>query len=224
MTTLIHSTDSAGFGASGTRLLADQLQQVVKQWATSQHQLVVLAAEFADGDEWAVAGSPTASHWLAHTADVEPCTAREWIRIGRKLRTLPVIAEAFADGRLSYSKIRALTRLATADNETELVDIALTVAARDLGRALAVWLKDNTSPKELDEPDQQWPTVAQQHADALEHVLTAGGGSIATEVVLHVRADGCTLDDGTPIAGSVVERIAPQSFLRALIHDAQSSG
>jgi hypothetical protein len=39
--------------------------------------------------------------------------------------------------------------------------------------------------------------------------------------VLHVRGDGCTLDDGTPIAESVIERIAPRAFLRALIHDAE---
>ena len=39
---------------------------------------------------------------------------------------------------------------------------------------------------------------------------------------MHVRADGCTLDDGTPIPDSVVERIAPEAFLRALIHDAES--
>jgi len=37
---------------------------------------------------------------------------------------------------------------------------------------------------------------------------------------MHVRGDGCTLDDGTPIPGSVIERIAPDAFLRALIHDA----
>jgi hypothetical protein len=44
---------------------------------------------------------------------------------------------------------------------------------------------------------------------------------VQTEVVLHVRGDGCTLDDGSPVAESVVERITPQAFLRALIHDAE---
>jgi hypothetical protein len=48
-----------------------------------------------------------------------------------------------------------------------------------------------------------------------------GGALVDTEVVLHVRGDGCTLDDGTPIAGSVVERIAPASFISVLIHDAE---
>ena len=36
-------------------------------------------------------------------------TAREWLRVGPALLTLDVIAAAFADGRLSYSKARALT-------------------------------------------------------------------------------------------------------------------
>jgi hypothetical protein len=40
-------------------------------------------------------------------------------------------------------------------------------------------------------------------------------------VILHVRADGATLDDGSPLPMSVVERIAPQAFIRALIHDAE---
>jgi 5-methylcytosine-specific restriction endonuclease McrA len=51
--------------------------------------------------------------------------------------------------------------------------------------------------------------------------MTNGGAAVVTELVLHVRGDACTLDDGTPIADSVIERIAPTSFLRALIHDAQ---
>jgi hypothetical protein len=65
-----------------------------------------------------------------------------------------------------------------------------------------------------------WPSIAQQRADALVELARGGGGSVVTEVVLHVRGDGCALDDGTPIAGSIVERIAPDAFLRALIHDA----
>ncbi|MFN8035367.1 MAG: hypothetical protein U0V73_05490 [Acidimicrobiia bacterium] len=61
-----------------------------------------------------------------------------------------------------------------------------------------------------------WPSVAQQWADALVDIVRDSGndgrgGGVATEVVLHVRGDGCTLDDGTPIAGSVVERVAPSS-------------
>jgi hypothetical protein len=73
-----------------------------------------------------------------------------------------------------------------------------------LSRELAAWLNNNTDPAQLE---------AHQHQ---QRSITCRG----TEIVLHVRGDGCTLDDGTPIPDTVVERIAPSSFLRALIHDA----
>jgi hypothetical protein len=166
-------------------------------------------------------------------------------------------AGGFANRRLSYSKVRGVTRLATPENETELVDLAMSVPAGELGAALAVWLNTNTTPQELDEyqrsrrsvkwrtdPDgivtftlrlqpliagiliallttivmrskprpetgETWPTVAQQNADAIAEVLSNGAGRIVTEIVLHVRGDGCTLDDGTPITDSVIEQVAP---------------
>lgn len=255
--------------------LSTELLEVTRAWARSQQRIVTLSVDFAESSEWVLAGSATPAHWLADIADVEVSTAREWIRIGRQLRELPAIAAAFAAGEVSYSKVRTLTRIATAENEEELLGIAKKVPAGELGRALARWLDRNSDPEELDEyqrrrrsvrwrtePDGMtlftlrlpplvaaafiayltaWvmksrrrvtmggnrasavaPTVAQQHADAVEDLLTNGGGETLTEIVLHVRGDGCTLDDGSPIPGSVVERIAPESFLRALIHDAES--
>lgn len=78
---------------SPARPLTDQLEEIVETWAKSQYELVTLAAEFADSPEWILTGSPTAAHWLAIIADVQPCTAREWIRIGRLLTTLPATAD-----------------------------------------------------------------------------------------------------------------------------------
>jgi len=255
--------------------LAAELSEVAQTWARSQHRLVVLAARFADSVEWVLAGSPTAAHWLAAEADVEACTAREWIRIGRRLAHLPVTAEAFERAEVSYSKVRTLTRMATTDNEAELVAIALDVAAGELSRSIALWLQQNLTPAELSAHQQRsrsvrwrtefdgmtvftlrltprvasvlialltglvmkrsqpttlsgqnasasaWPTVAQQHADAFETLLTDRAGTIDTEVVVHVRGDGCTLDDGSPISDSDVARLVPTSFIRALIHDAE---
>ena len=130
-------------------LLGVQLREVAVVWATSQHSLVVLAAEFADSAEWVLDGSPSAAHWIGDVADVETSTAREWIRIGRQLTQLPVTAEAFAARCLSYSKVRTLTRVAERGNEAELVAIALQVPAGQLGVALAVWFNQHTTPEEL---------------------------------------------------------------------------
>ena len=93
--------------------LLARLRAVAAAWARHQYELVTLAADLADGHEWMLDGSPSAAHWLAAIADVEACTTREWIRIGKLIRTLPASADAFANGRISYSKLRTLTRLAT---------------------------------------------------------------------------------------------------------------
>ena len=247
-----------------TRPLADRLRRAASLWARSQNELVTLAADFADSGEWALDGSPTAAHWLAAAADVETCTTREWIRVGRALRQLPATADAFARREISYAKVRTLTRLATPDNEAQLLDIAATIPANHLARALARWLNRTSDPAALEEhqhrrrsvtrrtepdgmtvytcrlppldaghldaalttrimrskprpgPNDEWPTLAQQHADALVGLLREGTGHTITEIVLHVRGDGATLDDGTPIPGTAIERIAPEAFLRPL--------
>lgn len=266
----VGGADSEVLRGAGTRPLGSELVKVARRWADSQFRLVMLGSEFADSSEW-VLESPTAAHWLAHIADVEPCTAREWIRIGHRLRDLPLIAGAFEAGAVSYSKVRTLTRLATADNEAELLAIAVDVPASELGRALAVWLRDNNDPEDLEahqhamramkwrteadgmvvftlrlppllagiliatitsivmrsrprrDAHHVWPSTTQQYADAIAEILHDGVGRLVTEVVVHVRGDGATLDDGTPISDSVVERIAPESFLRAMIHDAEAN-
>ena len=63
-------------------------------------------------------------------------------------------------------------------------------------------------------------SLARQRALALVDLLTNGtGAKVDTELVLHVRADGCSLDDGTPIAGHAVASLVPTAMIRALIHD-----
>ena len=92
---------------------------------------------------WAEAGFVSLGNWLDHRCGLGPCAARERIRlargkplrgppsrspaegsIGRALRRLPRIDAAFRDGVLSYSKVRAVTRVATPDSEAVLLDIA----------------------------------------------------------------------------------------------------
>jgi hypothetical protein len=58
---------------------------------------------------------------------VAPVAAREHVRVARRLQELPLIREAFAAGQLSYSKVRALTRVEDVAREQEL--LATTAAA-----------------------------------------------------------------------------------------------
>jgi hypothetical protein len=63
--------------------------------------------------------------------------------------------------------------------------------------------------------------MPQQRADALLAIVTGGGANLTAELIVHIRGDGCTLDDGTPIADNVVARLVPEAFLRLLLHDAE---
>jgi hypothetical protein len=222
--------------------------------------------------------------------DIEVSTAREWLRVGRELLQLAKTRSALRDGRLSYTKVRSVTRLATAEHEGELLDIAERTAPGQLGTALAAWSARNEDEATRNQrhqrdrsltwrtepdgmvtasirmtPEQaalviaaidaevmrgdgretdpntdknatdgeidasgtrpshvRWSSLGQQRVDSLVRLIGGGGSEVTTEVILHVRADGCTLHDGTPIGGSIVERIASEASLRVMIHDAES--
>jgi hypothetical protein len=55
-------------------------------------------------------------------------TATEHLRVAHALQNLPRITEAFATGRISYSKVRAITRVTGSDTAT-LTRIAADIAA-----------------------------------------------------------------------------------------------
>lgn len=63
------------------------------------------------------------------------------------------------------------------------------------------------------------PTMAQQRADAFALLFLGSGADITTEVLIHVRGDGTTFDDGTPITNNAVCQQLDQAFIRMLIHD-----
>jgi hypothetical protein len=50
--------------------------------------------------------------------------AREKVRVANALGDLPKISASFASGEISYSKVRAMTRVATPDKEDYLLRIA----------------------------------------------------------------------------------------------------
>ena len=62
----------------------------------------------------------------------------------------PVRDAAFAAGRLSYSKVRALTRVATAETQGELLELAEHVPAGGLAHALAAWRMQRETPAETE--------------------------------------------------------------------------
>ena len=101
--------------------------------AAMQCKWLVLLAEFVKRrgfDRWAM----TAEHWLSWRCGIDRVTAREHLRVAQRLVELPTTKDAFAQGRLSYSKVRAITRVATADDESDWVNTAIGLPASKLAR------------------------------------------------------------------------------------------
>ena len=119
--------------------LGDQIADLASAIHSATHRLLVLVAEFDRRRGWELGGHPTCAHWLAWRTGIDLGAAREKVRAARALEDLPAIGAAMAQGELSFSKVRALTRVASVDDEEELLALAHTRTAHQLERALRRW-------------------------------------------------------------------------------------
>lgn len=304
-----------------TSSAGDELESLGWQINAHQHRAVHLAARYEEEQEWFGQGFTSAATGIAQRLQIQPSTAREWIRVGHMLRYLPLIDAAFVDNDISYAKVRILTRWADEGNEQQLLELAAEHSAGRLTCAIAKALDHDDDDGEArdrrhhedrgltsytdgdgmvvirlvlppaiaktilaiittlveriartpidatdapagapqrpsvveaatvgesgppagaslgaalphtlrqlrrrwqPEPDDDWvfPTVAQQRADAFCALFIGlDDVEVTTEVVIHVRGDGSTFDDGTPISTNAVARLLDGAFVRALIHE-----
>ncbi len=77
---------------------------------------------------------PSCAHWLVWRCGFDMVTAREKVRVARKLADLPLIRKKVRIGELSYSKVRAITRVAEPDTEQDWVEAGLEHTAAQLER------------------------------------------------------------------------------------------
>nr|MCU0676898.1 13E12 repeat family protein [Myxococcota bacterium] len=84
--------------------------------AATYRQLVLIRLLDERG-HWAAAGATSCAAWLSYRIGLDIGAARERIRVAHALRDLPLISEAMRLGTISFSKVRAITRVATPANE-----------------------------------------------------------------------------------------------------------
>ena len=96
-----------------------------------------LVAEFDRRSIWAAEGAKSCAQWLAWFCSISPVTAREHVRVARRLEELPAIRAAFAVGTLSFSKVRALCRIEDIELEQELLELAQEATAAQLERLVS---------------------------------------------------------------------------------------
>jgi hypothetical protein len=106
--------------------------KLVRQMNSECYQMLVLVRELDDRFGWKQWGFKTCAEWLAWRSEIGLSAAREKVRIAHALRGLPLISAAFAEGRLSYSKVRAITRVTDVRHEDLLLAYALSTTAENV--------------------------------------------------------------------------------------------
>ena len=114
--------------------LEAQLCEVAGHLAAATCRFLVLLAEFDERRGWASWEMSSCAAWLSWKCQMSSGTAREHVRVARALRDLPVIRREFAAARLSYVKVRALTRIATPVTEEQLAVMAGPMTGNQLER------------------------------------------------------------------------------------------
>ncbi len=119
--------------------LGDEIAILAAHVHAATHRMLVLIARFDRLRGWEPAGFKSCAHWLAYRTSFDLGTSREKVRAARALEDLPETSAAMARGELSFAKVRALTRVATAENEQTLLDVARSGTAAQLERVVRAW-------------------------------------------------------------------------------------
>ncbi|MGA7987721.1 MAG: DUF222 domain-containing protein [Candidatus Dormiibacterota bacterium] len=111
-----------------------RIEELSAQINAATAELVQLSADYDDVGGWLGAGLRSCAHWLSIHTGVDVHTGAEMVRTGHALETLPRIAEAFHDGRLSFDKVRKVTRVAVPEDEKVWLEVALNASGGQLTR------------------------------------------------------------------------------------------
>src|SRR2546426_872863 len=118
--------------------LGDHIAELSAHLDAATARLLDLIREFDARGGWGN-GFRSCAHWLTWRIGLDLGAARERVRGARAVGTLPLLARALARGELSYSKVRALTRVATPETEERLLKVGRAGTAEHVERIVRGW-------------------------------------------------------------------------------------
>jgi hypothetical protein len=126
-----------------------ELMQLAAHLHAGQYRWLQLLVAFDEAKGWERDGFCSFADWAGVRVGLGHRAARERLRVARALTRLPRISESMAQGHLSYWKVRELTRVATAENEADLLEMARSGTAEDVERAVRCF-RQSVEAQELD--------------------------------------------------------------------------
>jgi len=102
-------------------------------------EIMLELSEFLGLGGWFEDGAKTPEDWVAWRLGITTSDARSHVRIARRLKEVPAIAEAFGKGELSYWQVRAMIPIATPEIQDELLNLARYSTAPQLQRIVRAY-------------------------------------------------------------------------------------
>ena len=195
--------------APGVEALADRIADLAARIQAATYELLVLIRQFDERDGWE--GFASCADWLSWRIGLAPGAAREKVRVAHALAKLPRLSEAMQRGAISYSKVRAVTRVATPATEQALLDVALAGTAAHVEQVVRTWRRVDRAAEQAEDRRRHesralhtWvdddgmivvrgrltPEVGAVLRRALEAALDAGAGAAEPAAGADAAADG----------------------------------
>ncbi len=147
---------------------------------------------------WALSGALSCAQWLSWRTGLAAHAARERVRVARRLGELPVVEAALERGELTYSKVLAMTRVATAENEGNLVALGTQMTAAQIEKTCRLLEQvAPRSPEAAELIEQKRGVLVRRRADGLV-VLEVCLATDEAETVLAAIDAARDVPAGTP--------------------------
>jgi hypothetical protein len=193
--------------------LGNRIAALAMQLHAATYELLVLLREFDQRTGWH-GGFASCAHWLHWRTGIDLGAAREKVRVAHALAALPRISVTMQRGVISYAKVRALTRVATAANEADLLTFAQAGTAAHVERLVRAWRRvdDATASAEAEARHLHRHLSTWTDDDGMVVIrgrLTPELGAVVQRALEaacdRLRREGPT----TPGAGAVAEEVTP---------------
>jgi Domain of unknown function (DUF222) len=119
--------------------LGDEIATLAAHIHAATQRFLRLIAEFDRRRGWESGGHRSCAHWLSYRTGIDLGACREKVRTAHALDGLPATSAAMARGELSFSAVRALSRVATPENEGDLLELARGCTIAQLERTVRSW-------------------------------------------------------------------------------------
>jgi len=204
--------DASTLESMSLECIEAEITELAGHLSAGECRFLEFVAEYDRREGWKEWGGRTCAAWMSWKCGLDRRSAQEKLRVGHALAEFPLIRAEFAAGRLSYSKVRALTRVATPESEADLVGMALRATAAHVeavARGYRRVVRTAERTEHAEDPSAWRRVQFVDDDDRGSEVMVAHLTAEENELVRNAFAaagDGCSFADALVMMAKTVKR------------------